>query len=74
MILHPTKNNGRVVKINGVDQTILTVLANGNFRIASEENGPKVNDYRVEDIESAATITVSLNDGVSWISIPVEQV
>ncbi len=65
------KNEGRKVKINGVEETILSVSANGeSFRIASEQNNPVVNNYNEYHIQSAQVLTVSFNDGNSWIDRP----
>lgn len=70
MLFHPKKNIGREVKINGNPQIISYVTADKkSFRIKSEENGPVTNDYDGRHIQSAQTLTISVNGGTTWSDV-----
>lgn len=71
MFFHPKKNIGRIVVINGQHMTISSVVADmKSFRVQEEVNGPVVNNYNERHIEQADTLTVSFNEGATWVNIP----
>lgn len=73
MLFHPKKNIGREVKINGEMHKISSVIKSlAAFRIEKEKFGV-VNDYDERHIQSATVLTVSLNNGESWLDIPFYQ-
>lgn len=70
MILFHQHNVGREVNVNGKEDTIDYIRRDGQaFRIASEKDGPVVNDYGMDSITSARKLTVSFDNGVTWVDI-----
>lgn len=71
ILFHPKKNIGRKVEMIGKTFAISSVLRDmKSFRVEEEKFGV-VHDYTLVDVESAQVLTVSLNDGESWIDLPV---
>lgn len=70
LLFHPKKNLGRKVTINGKEHTIISVTKDKKaFRVEAEKFGV-VHDYTAPYIEEAPSLSVSVNEGETWIDIP----
>lgn len=71
ILFHPKKNVGRKVTITGREREIDTVTKDLQRIRLVDEKYSIVNEYAINEVESAPVLTISLNDGKSWIDIPV---